>query len=85
MENKRNKKKVFHRALIKLSICVIKCILISTKKYLTVQLFLTLIRRKCFCAANQHIIMISEGSCDTEDRSNDVEKYNFAITFYNYI
>ncbi len=28
--------------------------------------------------------MISEGSCDTEDRSNDVEN-KIAITFYNYI
>ncbi len=40
---------------------------------------------KCFVswAANQHIRMISEGSCDTEDWSNDAE--NFAsqeqITF----
>ncbi len=24
-------------------------------------------------ASNQHIIMISEGSCDTEDLSNDAE------------
>ncbi len=24
-------------------------------------------------AVNQHIIMISEGSCDTQDRSNDAE------------
>ncbi len=26
-------------------------------------------------AENQHIRMISEGSCDTEDWSNDAEKY----------
>ncbi len=26
-----------------------------------------------FCTANQHIRMISEGSCDTEDWSNDAE------------
>ncbi len=26
-----------------------------------------------YCAANQHIRMISEGSCDTEDWSNDAE------------
>ncbi len=38
------------------------------------QLFSTLIiiRNVC-CAANQHIRMISEGSCDTEDWSNDAE------------
>ncbi len=29
-------------------------------------------------AANQHIILISEGSCDTEDWSNDAE--NTALT-----
>ncbi len=32
-----------------------------------------LIRRNVSWAANQHIRMISEGSCDTEDWSNDVE------------
>jgi len=26
-----------------------------------------------FCAANHHTRMISEGSCDTEDWSNDAE------------
>ncbi len=29
--------------------------------------------------------MISEGSCDTEDWSNDAEKFSFAITGINYI
>ncbi len=30
--------------------------------------------KKCFFwAANQHLRMISEGSCDTEDCSNDAE------------
>ncbi len=29
--------------------------------------------QKCFLAANQHIRMRSEGSCDTEDWSNDAE------------
>ncbi len=29
--------------------------------------------RKCITAANQNIRMISEGSCDTEDWSNDAE------------
>ncbi len=38
------------------------------------QLFSTLIIiRNVSWAANQHIRMISEGSCDTEDWSNDAE------------
>ncbi len=32
---------------------------------------------------NQHIIMISEGSCDTEDQSNDAE--NSALPSQEYI
>ncbi len=32
---------------------------------------------------NQNIRMISKGSCDTEDRSNDAE--TFCITWINYI
>ncbi len=35
-------------------------------------------------AANQHIVMISEGSCDTEDWSNDAEN-KALITGINYI
>ncbi len=35
-------------------------------------------------AANQHIIMISEGSCDTEDWSNDAEN-TALIAEINYI
>ncbi len=35
-------------------------------------------------AANQHIRMISEGSCDTEDWSNDAENTDL-ITEINYI
>ncbi len=35
-------------------------------------------------AANQHIRMISEGSCDTEDWSNDAEN-SALITEINYI
>jgi len=35
-------------------------------------------------AANQHIRMISEGSCDTEDRSNML-KIQLYITGINYI
>ncbi len=33
-----------------------------------------LIMRNVSWAANQHIRMISEGSCDTEDWSNDAKK-----------
>ncbi len=35
-------------------------------------------------AANQHIIMISEGSCDTENWSNDAENWAL-ITEIHYI
>jgi len=37
------------------------------------QLFLTvmIIMRNVSCAANQHITMICEGSCDTEDWRNE--------------
>ncbi len=35
--------------------------------------------------ANQHIRMISEGSCDTEDWSNGCCKFSFAITGVNNI
>jgi len=51
-------------------------------KNITQQLFLTMmiIRRNVSWAANQHIRMISERSCDTEDQSYDVEK---CITFQN--
>ncbi len=42
--------------------------------YEAAQLFSTLIIiRNVSWAANQHIRMISEGSCDTEDWSNDAE------------
>ncbi len=40
------------------------------KKYLAVQLFLAFIINVSW-AANQHIKMISVGSCDTDDWSND--------------
>ncbi len=38
----------------------------------------------CIKEANQYIWMISEGSCDTEDRSNDAEN-TALITGINYI
>ncbi len=41
------------------------------KRYLAEQLFLLLIIRNVSWAENQHIRMISEGSCDTGDWSND--------------
>jgi len=39
------------------------------------QLSKLIIRRHFSRAANQHIIMISEGSWDTEDWSNDAERH----------
>ncbi len=55
-------------------------------KYEPAQLFLTLKIIRCFLSSklayynnlNQHIRMMSEGSCDTEDWSNDAE--NSALT-----
>ncbi len=44
----------------------------------------TLIIRNVSWAANQHIRLISEGSCDTEDWSNDAEN-SALITEINYI
>ncbi len=41
--------------------------------------------KKVSWAPKQHIKMISEGSCDTEDWSNDCWKFSFAITRINYI
>jgi len=43
----------------------------------------TLIIRNVYRASNHHIRVISEGSCDTEDWSNDAE--NPAITGIYYI
>ncbi len=55
------------------------------KKYEAAQLIWTLIIiRNIFWAANQHIRMISEGSCDTEDCSYDAEN-SALITGINYI
>ncbi len=53
--------------------------------YEAAQLFSTLIIiRNVSRAANRHIRMISEGSCDTEDWSNDAEN-SALITEINYI
>ncbi len=40
--------------------------------------------KKCFLSTNQHIRMISGGSCDTEDWRNDAE-IQLCITGINYI
>ncbi len=37
------------------------------------KMFITLIITNVFLAVNEYIRMISEGSCDTEDWSNDAE------------
>jgi len=44
-----------------------------------------MIIRNVSCAANQHITMICEGSCDTEDWRNEYWKFSFAITGINYV
>ncbi len=54
-----------------------------SQKYLAAQLFSTLILNVSL-AADQYIIMISEGSCDAEDWSNDAEN-TALITGINYI
>ncbi len=48
-------------------------------KYQVAQSFSTLIRHFSW-AANQHIRMFSEWSCDTEDWSNGCWKFSFSIT-----
>ncbi len=53
----------------------IKCIMVSTT-------FPTLIIINVSWAANQHIRNISEGSCDTEDWSNDAENSALVIQIY---
>ncbi len=55
------------------------------QNYWAAQLFSTLIIiRNVSGAANHHIRMISEGSCDTEDWSNDAENSDLIIEI-NYI
>ncbi len=55
------------------------------KKYEAAKLFSKLIIiRNVSWTANQYISMISEGSCDTEDWSNDAEN-SALITGINYI
>ncbi len=54
------------------------------KRYEAVQLFSTLITTRNVSWANQYIRMISEGSCDTEDWTNDAEN-SALITAINYI
>ncbi len=40
--------------------------------------------KKLFLSINQHLRIISEGSCDTEDWSNNCWKFSFAITGINF-
>ncbi len=54
------------------------------KQYEAAQLFSTLIMISVSWASKQHIRMISEGSCDTEDWSNEAEN-SALITGMNYI
>ncbi len=46
---------------------------------------LMIIIRNVSWAPNQNIRMISKGSCDTKDWSNDYWKFSLAITWINYI
>jgi len=48
------------------------CKSITWKNIITVSTKISITRNVAW-AVNQHIIMISEGSCDTEDYSNDAE------------
>ncbi len=50
-----------------------KSIMITTQRYKEAKTTLITTRRNVSWAANQDIIMISEGSCDTEDWSIDAE------------
>ncbi len=54
--------------------------MISTKN-LSSTVVLNIDDKNVSWAVNQHIRMISEGSCDTEDWSNDAE--NFALRDWN--
>jgi len=42
-----------------------------------------MIIKKNYWAANKHILMISEGLCETKDWSNDAENSAFCITGIN--
>ncbi len=64
-----------------------QCITVSMKIWSSTIVFNIDNNQKCFWffwAANQHIRIISEGSCDTEDWSNDAEN-SALITGINYI
>ncbi len=67
----------------------IRQIILKTRKFCSavfnvVIIIIIIIIKNVFWAANQHIRMISEGSCDTEDWSNDAEN-TALITEINYI
>ncbi len=52
--------------------------------FIIILIIIIYLRTKNNGAQNQHIRMISEGSCDTEDWSNDYWKISFGITRINY-
>ncbi len=57
---------------------ILKKVTVSTK-ILSSTVF-NIDNKKCFLSSNQHIRMISEGSCDTLDWSNGCWKFRFTIT-----
>ncbi len=59
-----------------------KCLITCSTKYLAAQRFSRFKKKKNW-AINQHIRMISEGSCDPEDWSNDHWKFNIYIIGIN--
>ncbi len=57
-----------------------KHVLLFQQTYQAAQLFLTITRNVCW-APNQHIRMISEGSCDTEDWSNGFTHIKYILKY----
>ncbi len=76
---------MWHKNLFKNLIQLVLKYVTFLQKYEAAQLFSTLIiLNKNYWAADQHIRMISEGSYDNEDWSNDAEN-SALITEINYI
>ncbi len=69
---------IYHKWLFK-----INAVLLNFLFQLFSALIITI--RNVSWAADPHIRMISEGSCDPEDWSNDCWKFSFDITGINYI
>ncbi len=60
----------------------------SNQKYLVLTLIIknaSYKNKNVHWEPNQHIRMISEGSCDAEDWSNDAENSAFVSTWINYM